>query len=166
MQMFVMLTRLSPDALSSPGSLKKLERKAVDQVGKKCPKVNWVKNFAVLGGCDYLDIFQAPDIEAAMQVSTIVRSFGHATTEIWPVTEWSRFKELNWRPGGGLKRIEKSPVFLGGKPGLIFCLVPKERLELSRPIGHHPLKMACLPVPPLRHVTDGIYTVLCRCCQP
>ncbi len=29
-------------------------------------------------------------------------------------------------------------------------LVPKERLELSRDFSHHPLKMACLPVPPLR----------------
>jgi len=94
MQMFVMLTRLSPDALSSPGSMKKLERQATDQVRNKCPKVDWVQNFAVLGGCDYLDIFRAPDIETAMQVSAIVRSFGHATTEIWPVTEWSRFKEL------------------------------------------------------------------------
>ena len=29
-------------------------------------------------------------------------------------------------------------------------LVPKARLELARAITHHPLKMACLPVPPLR----------------
>jgi uncharacterized protein with GYD domain len=94
MQTFVMLTRLSPDALSSPGSLKKLERQAAEHVRNKCPTVKWVHNFAVLGGCDYLDIFRAPDIETAMQVSAIVRSFGHSTTEVWPVTEWSRFKEL------------------------------------------------------------------------
>jgi uncharacterized protein with GYD domain len=94
MQTFVMLTRLSPDALTSPGSLKKLERQAAENVRSKCSRVKWLHNYAVLGGCDYLDIFQAPDIETAMQVSAIVRSFGHATTEIWPVTEWSRFKEL------------------------------------------------------------------------
>ena len=29
-------------------------------------------------------------------------------------------------------------------------VVPKARLELARAITHHPLKMACLPVPPLR----------------
>lgn len=94
MQTFVMLTKLSPEALSSPGSLKKLERQAVEQIQSKCPKVKWVHNFAVLGGCDYLDVFQAADIETAMQVSAIVRSFGHATTEVWPVTEWQRFKEV------------------------------------------------------------------------
>lgn len=94
MQTFVMLTRLSPEALSSPGALKKLERQAVEEIKNKCPKVEWLHNFAVLGGCDYLDIFRAPDIETAMQVSAIVRSRGHATTEIWPVTDWHRFKEV------------------------------------------------------------------------
>jgi hypothetical protein len=29
-----------------------------------------------------------------MKVSTIVRMFGHAHTEIWPATEWQRFKEI------------------------------------------------------------------------
>jgi len=29
--------------------------------------------------------------------------------------------------------------------GSYLLLVPKARLELARPIGHHPLKMACLP---------------------
>ena len=34
--------------------------------------------------------------------------------------------------------------------GQSYWLVPKARLELARAITHHPLKMACLPVPPLR----------------
>jgi uncharacterized protein with GYD domain len=58
-------------------------------------------NYAVLGPCDYLDIFQAADIEVAMKVSTIVRTFGHAHTEVWPATEWQRFKEIvRQLPGG------------------------------------------------------------------
>ena len=38
---------------------------------------------------------------AAVKVSTIVRTFGHAHTEIWPATEWKRFKELVHDLAGG-----------------------------------------------------------------
>lgn len=48
----------------------------------------------MLGPYDYLDIFEAPEIETAMKVSTLVRTFGHAHTEVWAATEWQRFKEL------------------------------------------------------------------------
>ncbi len=36
-----------------------------------------------------------------------------------------------------------------GRP-LFLYLVPKAGLEPARPVEHHPLKMACLPIPPLR----------------
>ncbi len=91
---FVMLTRLSPDALRSPDTLEKLEQNAMDHVRKECPKVEWVHNFAILGPCDYLDIFQAPDLETAMRVATIIRTYGHATTEVWTATEWKNYKDM------------------------------------------------------------------------
>src|SRR5215472_6553347 len=34
-------------------------------------------------------------------------------------------------------------------------LVPTRRFELLRPKGHHPLKMACLPIPPPRLATGA-----------
>jgi len=92
--MFVMLTRLSPGALRSPESLEELETKAAEQIRTKCPRVEWVHNFALLGPYDYLDIFHAPDLETAMQVSTIIRTYGQGTTEVWSATEWSKYKEL------------------------------------------------------------------------
>ena len=91
---FVMLTRLSPDALRSPGSLEELEHKVMDQVRMECPQVEWLHNFAILGPCDYLDIFRAPDLESAMKVATIIRTFGHASTEVWTATEWKNYKEM------------------------------------------------------------------------
>ena len=94
MQTFVMLTRLSPDAIKSPKSLQELERRVVDRLRWECPEVEWVHNYAILGPCDYLDIFLAPDERTAFKVAAVVRTFGHCTTEIWTATEWARYKEL------------------------------------------------------------------------
>ena len=94
MQTYVMITRLSPDALSSPSSLEELERKAMQQIRSECPEVEWLHNFAILGPCDYLDIFRAPDTDTAMKVATIIRTYAHAYTEVWTATEWERFKEM------------------------------------------------------------------------
>jgi uncharacterized protein with GYD domain len=91
---FVMLTRLGPEAARSPQSLEQLERKAMERVRKDCPDVEWISSYAILGPCDYLDIFRAKDIETASKVSTLIRTFGHAQTEIWTATDWDRFKEI------------------------------------------------------------------------
>ena len=71
MPTFIMLTRLNPDAVLSPRGLEQLEREAMKR-----------------------DVFKAKDIESAARVSTILRTFGHAQTEIWTATEWDRFKEI------------------------------------------------------------------------
>jgi uncharacterized protein with GYD domain len=95
MAIFIMLTRLAHGALRSPEQLETLEKDVVKRIEEELGKaVTWRANYAVLGAYDYLDIFEAADIETAMKVSTIVRMFGHAHTEIWPATEWQRFKEI------------------------------------------------------------------------
>ncbi|MCF8062280.1 MAG: GYD domain-containing protein [Deltaproteobacteria bacterium] len=92
--MFVLLTRLSPDAVQSPRSLEELEKKVMTRIREQCPDVEWVQNLAVLGPYDYLDVLRAPDQETAFRVATIIRSFGHAKTEVWGATDWSDYKEL------------------------------------------------------------------------
>ena len=94
MQTFIMLTTLSHSALQSPSSLENLEREVMERIEAECPEVEWSSSYAVLGPYDYLDIFTAPDIETATKVATIVRTFGHAQTEVWGATEWKKFKEL------------------------------------------------------------------------
>ena len=94
MTTFIMLPRLGPDAARSPQALEQLERRAMEKVRQDCPDVEWVCNYALLGPYDYLDIFLAKDIETAARVSTLIRTFGHAHTEIWAATEWDRFKEI------------------------------------------------------------------------
>jgi uncharacterized protein with GYD domain len=94
MPTFVMLTRLNPEAVRSPRGLEELEREAMKRVREECPDVEWRNSYAVLGPCDYLDTLIASDIETAAKVSTLIRTFGHAQTEIWTATEWGRFKEI------------------------------------------------------------------------
>lgn len=91
---YVMLTRLGEKAVESPSSLEKLEQDVMRHVKSDCPAVKWVHNYALLGPWDYLDIFEAPDHEAALKVATLVRIYGHAHTEIFGATEWGRYKEL------------------------------------------------------------------------
>jgi uncharacterized protein with GYD domain len=88
---YVMLTRLSPDALTSPGAVEDLNRQVQERIKEACPEVCWLSNFAVSGPYDYLDVFEAPDGETATKVSLLVRSLGHATTETWVATPWERF---------------------------------------------------------------------------
>jgi len=94
MATFVVLTRLTPTTVKSPADLKKLEKAVNDRIRKDCPQVKWVANYAILGPCDYLDIFDAPDEATAAKVVMIIRSFGHATTETWTALPWERFERL------------------------------------------------------------------------
>jgi uncharacterized protein with GYD domain len=94
MQTFVMLTRLTPEAVRSPRALEDLERKVSAHVKASCPGVEWVGSYAVLGPYDYIDIFRAPDLDTASKVSAVVRTYGHAQTETWAATEWDHFKEV------------------------------------------------------------------------
>lgn len=94
MPTFIMLTKLSPESLRSPQSLEELEGEVMDRIRSECPQVEWVQNFAVLGPYDYMDVFRAEDIDMAFKIATIVRTFGHAHTEVWAAREWKAFKDM------------------------------------------------------------------------
>jgi len=94
MPTFVMLTRVAPEVLRTPHSLEELEKRAAEAIQTQCPEVKWVSNYAVLGPYDYVDIFEAPDNETAAKVSTLIRTQGRAHSEIWPATDWKKFKAM------------------------------------------------------------------------
>jgi uncharacterized protein with GYD domain len=94
MQTFIMLTRLSPEAIRSPRGYENLERVAMRAVREECPQVQWLHSWAVLGPHDYLDVFQAPDLETAARVAALIRVAGHAHTEVWGAVEWPVFRDM------------------------------------------------------------------------
>ena len=94
METYVMLSRLAAGALESPKTLESLEKQVMERIRSECPQVEWVHNFALLGPYDYLDVFRAPDTETAFKVATLIRTLGHAHTEVWGATEWANFKDM------------------------------------------------------------------------
>ena len=90
----MMLTRVSPEAAADPGQLAALGDRVVERLKVECPEVRWLASYAVLGPHDYVDIFEAPDTEAAARVALIVRAVGRATTEVWAAVPWERFRDL------------------------------------------------------------------------
>jgi len=91
---YVMLTKVSPESMAAPAKIKSLEEDVKTKVKQYCPEVKWIANYAVLGPYDYLDVFEAPDELMASRVATIVRSFGHATTETWTAIPWAKFRTM------------------------------------------------------------------------
>ena len=94
MQTFVMLTRLLRGKLEASIAPAALEHKVMAKIEAECPEVRWGASYALLGPADYIDIFEAPDVETAMKVAAIVRSNGYASTETWPAVDWDRFKSM------------------------------------------------------------------------
>lgn len=93
MKNFILLTRLVSEEVHPTLCLQTKADIVKKKVQEYCPTVTWLHNYAILGPWDYVDVFQAPDIEMAMKVATLVRSYGGAHTEVWPAMHWDDFKE-------------------------------------------------------------------------
>lgn len=91
MSMYVLLTRYTADSIVDPQDMKRLNDSVRKRLAEECPSVKWQSSYVLLGPYDTLDVFDAPDNETAAKVAVIIRSFGHATTEIWPATPWKNF---------------------------------------------------------------------------
>jgi uncharacterized protein with GYD domain len=94
MQTFVLMTKLAPEMSKQVKDQEKLGREWLDQVKEKCPEVNFVSHYALLGPYDFLDIYEAPDEEIAAKVSLISLQSGAFLAESWVAIPYKRFVEL------------------------------------------------------------------------
>lgn len=91
MPTYIILTRISPEAMSDPQDFKKLAQKVEDKIKKEAPAVKWRSSFATLGRFDVVDIVESDDPGQVAHAVMIIRSCGHGVTETMLATPWKEF---------------------------------------------------------------------------
>lgn len=94
MPTFVLMTRLDPGALKDAESRKRMGKEWLHKVRDACPEVRWLAHYAILGPYDFMDIYEAPDVETAHKVSLISRSEGALEAESWQALEYRNFLDI------------------------------------------------------------------------
>ncbi len=94
MQTYILLTKLSPEVSRQVKDRAKLGRAWLDQVKEKCPEVNFISHYALLGAYDFIDIYEAPDENTAAKVSLISLSNGAFSSESLIAIPYKRFLKL------------------------------------------------------------------------
>ncbi len=94
MPTFVLMTRHGPKSMHDAGSRKQMGKEWLHKVREACPEVRWIAHYAILGPYDFMDIYQAPDVETAHKVSLISRSEGALEAESWQALEYRDFLEV------------------------------------------------------------------------
>ncbi len=94
MQTYILLTKLSPEISMKMSERQKLGHNWLDQVKEKCPDVKFIAHYAILGQYDFIDIYEAPDVETAAKVSIISQANGALHAESLAAIPYKRFLEL------------------------------------------------------------------------
>ena len=94
MQTFFLMTKLSPEVTKRIRDRETIGRAWLKQVKSKCPKVKFISHYGVLGPYDFVDIFEAPDVETAAKVSMISLANGASSAESWVAIPYKRVVEL------------------------------------------------------------------------
>ena len=94
MATFILVTRMSADSLHDSGARRAMGKEWLHKVKELCPEVKWIAHYAILGPYDFMDIYDAPDIETAHRVSLISRAAGAVTAESWQALPYERFLDV------------------------------------------------------------------------
>ncbi|MBD3335526.1 MAG: GYD domain-containing protein, partial [Candidatus Eisenbacteria bacterium] len=86
--------RLSPESLHDATARRAMGKEWLEKVRDKCPDVKWISHYALLGAYDFMDIYDAPDVETAHRVSLISRAEGAVTAESWQALPYDEFLKL------------------------------------------------------------------------
>lgn len=91
MPTFMLMSRLTPDMMKDADRRRTLGREWLKRVHETCPGVRMIAHYAILGPYDFIDIYEAPDIETAHRVSMISRADGATTAESWQALPYDQF---------------------------------------------------------------------------
>ncbi len=91
MTTYVILSKVSPEALKNPEEFKQLAEKVSARIKAECPGVDWKESFGTLGRFDVVDIIESDDPKQVARVSLILRTLGHEATETLLATPWKEF---------------------------------------------------------------------------
>jgi uncharacterized protein with GYD domain len=94
MPTFVLMTRLAGEAMTSAEGRRAMGKEWLKKVKKACPEVRWLAHYAILGPYDFMDIYEAPDIETAHRVSLLSRAGGATCAESWQALPYDEFLGL------------------------------------------------------------------------
>ena len=91
MATYIILSRVSPDALRDPKNFRQLAQTVSEKIKTECPDVKWKESFATMGRFDTIDIVESEDAYQVEKAAMIIRGYGHSMTETLPATPWKDF---------------------------------------------------------------------------
>ena len=94
MPVFVLMTRLAPESMHDAPGRRAMGNERIKKVHAAGPEVKWLGHYALLGPYDFMDLYEAPDVDTAHRVSLISRSEGAVTAESWPAMAYDDFLTL------------------------------------------------------------------------
>lgn len=94
MPLFVLMTRLNPESLHDAHGRQAMGKEWLKRVRTLCPEVKFVAHYAILGPYDFMDIYEAPDVETAHKVSLVSRAEGAVSAESWQALPYEQFLHL------------------------------------------------------------------------
>lgn len=94
MQTFILLTKLTPELTKRIKERSAIGENWLELVKQKCPDVKFIAHYALLGQYDFLDIYEAPDVESAAKVSMLSQANGAIQAESLPAITYKKFLEL------------------------------------------------------------------------
>jgi uncharacterized protein with GYD domain len=94
MAIYIILSRISPQAFSNPGEFIQLAAKVSEKIKSECPGVTWKNSYATMGRFDVIDIVEADDQQEVEKLAMIIRAYGRSSTETLLATPWKKFLDI------------------------------------------------------------------------
>jgi uncharacterized protein with GYD domain len=91
MPTYVLMTKLSSSSVHDPKGRKSAGQQWKKKVEQQVPGIRWLSHYALLGPYDFIDVYEAPDQEAAFKVSLLSRELGAVSAESWPAIPYEKY---------------------------------------------------------------------------